>query len=202
MSDDQLSPVADPFRLQNRFALVTGASGNIGQAIAQRLAAAGASVALHNFSDSASADWLEEKICSDGGNAFTLQADLRAEVEVQQMFDLLQARDWKLDCVVNNAAAQPVQMLADMSAEDWREVLAANLDSAFLVSRYGAESMQQRASAVAIVNIASIEGTDPARGHGHYASSKAGLIMQTRSFAFEYGAAGSRKFGFARAHRQ
>ena len=97
-----------------------------------------------------------------------------------------------LDLIVNNAAIQPVQMLADTSPSDWRSVHAANLDSAFFVTRCAARSWQAKGRGGAIVNIASIEGSDPAAGHGHYASSKAGLIMLTRACALEYGPAGIR----------
>ena len=91
------------------------------------------------------------------------------------------------DCVVNNAAMQPVQALPDITLADWQEIMAANLDSAFLVTQAAANSMRQRKVAGSIVNIASIEGIDPASGHSHYATTKAGLIMFTRACALEYG---------------
>lgn len=185
-------PISDLVRLDGRCALVTGASGNIGQGIARSLAATGASVALHYRSDQASIAWLEDEIRGAGGRCVTVQADLRAEAEVTTMFGKLADMDWRADCVVNNAATQPVQALADMSGDEWRDVMRANLDSAFMVTRHAAALMQATGAGGAIVNIASIEGTDPARGHGHYASSKAGLIMQTRAFALEYGDAGVR----------
>jgi len=91
--------------------------------------------------------------------------------------------------VVNNAAAQPVAGLGDMSFADWREVLAVNLDSAFLVSQRAALAWIAAGEPGAIVNIGSIEGQDPAVGHGHYATSKAGLHMLTRAAALEFGSA-------------
>lgn len=182
-------PDTDLFRLDGHCALVTGASGNLGQGIARRLAEAGASVALHYRSDQASIAWLEDEIRGTGSRSVTVQADLRAEAEVDTMFERLADMDWRPDCVVNNAAAQPVKALADMTAGEWRDVMKANLDSAFMVTRHAAALMETAGTGGAIVNIASIEGTDPARGHGHYASSKAGLIMQTRAFALEYGGA-------------
>ena len=87
--------------------------------------------------------------------------------------------------VVNNAAAQPVQSLADMSDESWRSVLNTNLDGPFLVTQRAARAWGERGGA--IVNIASIEGSDPAAGHAHYATSKAGLILFTRAAALEFG---------------
>jgi len=70
--------------------------------------------------------------------------------------------------------------------------MSTNLDSAFLVTQAAARHMRDHAVAGAIVNIASIEGSDPARGHSHYAASKAGLLMLTRACALEYGADGIR----------
>ena len=158
--------------------LVTGASGNLGQGIARRLAEAGARVVIHYHRDAASASSLAAELGVDE----PLQADLGDE---QAVTELLKAA--RPTMVVNNAAAQPVHALADMSFEDWRAVLAANLDGAFLVTRKAAEAWQE--SGGAIVNIASIEGFDPAMGHAHYATSKSGLLMFTRAAALEFGAA-------------
>ena len=92
--------------------------------------------------------------------------------------------------VVNNAAAQTVQSLDDMGPDDWRAMLSTNVDGPFLVTRRAAERWGGRGGAV--VNIASIEGSDPAVGHAHYATSKAGLLMFSRAAALEYGSRGIR----------
>jgi len=95
--------------------------------------------------------------------------------------------------VVNNAAAQPLpKTLLDMSAAEWRAVMAANVDGAFAVTRFAARSMSAQRTAGAIVNIASITGLDPSVGHGQYATSKAAMIMLTRASALEFGPAGIR----------
>jgi NAD(P)-dependent dehydrogenase (short-subunit alcohol dehydrogenase family) len=83
-------------------------------------------------------------------------------------------------------------MFADMSAIEWQQVVAANLDSAVNVSREAIRRMCGQDSGGTIVNIASIEGTDPAMGHSHYATSKAGLLMLTRSLTLEYAGKGIR----------
>ena len=77
-----------------------------------------------------------------------------------------------------------------MRYEDWRAMLAANLDSTFLVMQRAAKLWAGRGGA--IVNIASIEGSDPATGHAHYSTSKAGMIMLSRAAALEYGPVGIR----------
>ena len=182
--------VADLLDLSGKTILVTGASGNIGQGIARRLAEAGAAIVAHYRSDRAAADALVADISA--APSFAIQADLQSEADILQMMEVISDSTPQLDGVVNNAALQSVCALPDMSGGTWREVVSANLDGAFLVSRYAAEAMRQTNTRGAIVNIASIEGTDPAIGHAHYAASKAGLIMLTRSLALEYGCHGIR----------
>jgi NAD(P)-dependent dehydrogenase (short-subunit alcohol dehydrogenase family) len=156
--------------------LVTGASGNIGRGVAVRLAEAGAKVIVHYLRDEASAASLATEI----GAAGVVQADLGDAASVDALFEA-----GRPSMVVNNAAAQPVQPLADMSDENWRSVLSTNLDGPFLVTQRAARAWGEHGGA--IVNIASIEGSDPAAGHAHYATSKAGLIMFTRAAALEFG---------------
>ena len=189
-----LSPdVEDLFNLTGRTILVTGASGNIGRGIAKRLAEAGATIVVHYFSDEAGASDTASAVIELGSESITVQADLTSEEAVARLFNELQQQKVRLDGVVNNAAAQPPpQKLQDMSAENWRAVMAANIDSAFLVTRIAADTMIERGVEGAVVNIASITGSDPSIGHGQYATSKAGLIMLTRAAALEYGPAGIR----------
>jgi NAD(P)-dependent dehydrogenase (short-subunit alcohol dehydrogenase family) len=183
MTEQRPPSILELLDLSGQSVLVTGASGNIGQGIARRLAAAGATVIAHYYRDDKAARGLIDDI----GAGTAAQADLSSAPAVEAL--LAQTIP---DLIVNNAAIQPVQMLADTSPSDWRSVHAANLDSAFFVTRCAARSWQAKGCGGAIVNIASIEGSDPAAGHGHYASSKAGLIMLTRACALEYGPAGIR----------
>ncbi len=180
--------VTELLDLSGRCALVTGASGNIGCAIAKRLAEAGAEVILHYRSGKESAEATTAQIIESGARAISVQTDLTSEADVSHLFSELAEKKLLPDCVVNNAAAQPVQALPDIALSDWQGIMAANLDSAFLVTQAAAKSMRQRKASGSIVNIASIEGLDPASGHGHYATTKAGLIMFTRACALEYGA--------------
>jgi NAD(P)-dependent dehydrogenase (short-subunit alcohol dehydrogenase family) len=173
--------------LAGQRALVTGASGNIGRSIARHLAAAGADVVVHYCSDEAGAAGTAADIAEAGGRATIIGANLADEAAVGAMFDALHSCGDAIRCVVNNAAAQPVTALPDMSGADWQAVLAANLDSAFHVSQAAARALRAAGEPGAIVNVASIEGADPAAGHGHYATSKAGVLMLTRAAALEYG---------------
>ena len=193
MSDkDAVPAVADLLSLQGQRALVTGGSGNIGRGIALRLAEAGADVVVHYQSDADGAAQTVAAITAIGGNAESLQADLTIADEVAGMFGKLDRRGAPLSCAVNNAGGYPVQGFAEMTAIEWQQVMAANLDSAVHVSRESIRRWCDGNVKGAIVNIASIEGTDPALGHSHYATSKAGLLMLTRSLTLEYGGRGIR----------
>ncbi|HNP63262.1 MAG TPA: SDR family NAD(P)-dependent oxidoreductase [Woeseiaceae bacterium] len=163
--------------------LVTGASSNIGQAIAARLASAGAAILAHYNSNEAAVQALLGRI--GGGQA--LQADLADEQSVDTMLSAVQPT-----LLVHNAAQQTVQSLKTMQLADWRSMMAANLDSAFQLTQRLASRWAAVGHCGVIVNISSIEGTDPALGHAHYATSKAGLAMLTRAAAQEFGAAGIR----------
>lgn len=173
--------VPDSLNLAGETILVTGASGNIGQGIARRLAEAGARIVVHYHQDSPSA----RSLATELETGKPLQADLGDEAAVDALLSTAQPT-----MVVNNAAVQPVEPLAGMSVAAWRAVLAANLDGAFLVTQRAARAWGDGGGA--IVNVASIEGADPATGHAHYATSKAGLLMFTRAAALEYGARGIR----------
>jgi len=182
MPNERAPEVSELLSLSGKSVLVTGASGNIGAGIARRLAEAGAIVIAHCHRNERAARELAESL---GGSC--VQADLGNEADVTAMFGEIVPQ-----LVVNNAAAQPVQAISDMSAQDWRAVMATNLDGAFLVTRLAAEAWRATGSGGAIVNIASIEGSDPAAGHAHYATSKAGLLMLTRASALEFGPDGIR----------
>ena len=171
----------DLLSLDGETALVTGASGNIGRGIARRLAEAGAKIVIHYHRDATSARQLADEVGSDA----VVQARLDDAGAIDAIF-----KDHRPTLVVNNAAAQPVEKLAGMSFEEWRAVLSTNLDGPFLVVQCAARAWGDKGGA--IVNIASIEGSDPAAGHAHYATSKAGLLMFTRAAALEYGAQGIR----------
>ena len=191
-SDTAAPKVEDLLNLSGKWALVTGASGNIGGGIALRLAEAGARIIAHCFGNREGADRLAQQINERGGASIVMQADLGSPEKVDALFLQLEQEQCLPEIVVNNAARQPVQTFEDMTFEDWDEMFAANLDSAFLVTQKAARAMRNGKVGGAIVNIASIEGSDPAVAHGHYAATKAGLLMLTRACALEFGAHGIR----------
>ncbi len=185
-------PVATLLDLSGQTALVTGASGGIGAGIAQRLVEAGAKVAIHYRGNESGAQAARDAIRDGGGAAEIFHADLTSEGEVDALLDSIGNTMGLPAIAVNNAGAQPVVPLAEMTLQDWQEVTRANLDSAYLVTQGLAQRLRAANKSGAIVNIASIEGADPAVGHAHYTTSKAGLLMFTRASALEYGEFGIR----------
>jgi len=179
----EVPAIREVLDLSGENVLVTGASGNIGRGIATRLAEAGATVVAHYRHNEAAA----KELIAGIGSGTTVCADLTDEASMRGMLESSSAT-----MLVNNAAVQTVQSLAEMSFVEWRQMMAANLDSAFLLTQCMAERWMATDRGGVIVNIGSIEGLDPAEGHGHYATSKAGLLMLSRAAALEFGKAGIR----------
>ncbi|OLF06797.1 short-chain dehydrogenase [Actinophytocola xinjiangensis] len=170
--------------------LVTGASGGIGAGIALRFAQAGSAVAVHYHRDRDRAQSVVRRIEDLGATATALTADLTDE---HACADLVRAAaDWagRLDTLVNCAGIQPVRPLPELSAADWRAMLDTTLTSAHLCTQAAARIMTGHGGS--IVHIASIEALQPAPGHAHYSSAKAGLVMHARAAALEYGRHGIR----------
>lgn len=170
--------------------LVTGATSTIGQAIARQAAAAGARLALHYHSNEAAAAALAKQL-----DALPVQADLSNPESIKGLINALDANGFHTQALVNNAADQSVGALDQLTLQQWQKMLRTNLDAVFYLTQQLAPAMLENAladRAPAVVNISSIEGTDPAAGHGHYATSKAAVNMLTKSLAAEYGPQGLR----------
>ena len=182
-------PVDKLLDLSDRAAIVTGAGTAIGRAIALRLAEAGARVVVHYRSSEAGARETVAAVEAAGGSAVAIAAELAVAARVDEFLDAAEAAVGRPDALVNNAGAYPVVPLAEMSDEDWRDVLHANLTTAHLCTRGTAARMDPGGS---IVNIASIEALQPMPGHAHYGAAKAGLLAHTRSAALEFGPRGIR----------
>jgi len=184
--------VAELLDLTGKVALVTGASAGIGAGIARRLAEAGAAVAVHYRGGRAAGEAVASAITAGGGEAMTVHGELTDMDAVRKVFAEVEAALGPVDILVNNAARQTHARIAEMEGEEWRGMMAANLDAVFNATRVVTDLMIARKSGGAIVNIASIEGLYPALTHPHYATTKAGLIMFTRASALEFGPHGIR----------
>ncbi|MGH2619491.1 MAG: SDR family NAD(P)-dependent oxidoreductase [Anaerolineales bacterium] len=172
--------------------LVTGAGRGIGTGIALRFSQAGASVAVHYRSSEAGARRVAESIQALGGRALLIPADVRSKTEVEALVARTVKELGRLDVLVNNAGAQPLVSLLDMTESQWDEVIDTNLRGAFLCTQAAAAQMIRQGGGGAIVNIASIEAENPAPRHSHYDASKAGLLMYSRAAARELGPHGIR----------
>lgn len=182
----------EAFSLADQTVLVTGAAGGIGAVTALRLAGAGARVVVHYHTAAERAEDVATHIRELGGKAFTVCADLAGESGIRGLLQELEERRALPDGVVNMAARQDVTAFAEIDAEEWRGLMATNLDGVFLITRETAARWQAAGRGGAVVNVASIEGLDPAPNHAHYSASKAGLLMLTRASALELGPAGIR----------
>ena len=185
-------PVASLLDLSGRTAIVTGASGGIGAGIARRFGEAGANVVCHYNSNRQAAETIAETIRTAGGKAVASQADLSSGEGAASLVAQAISHFGGVDILINNAGQQPVQMLADMSEDDWNAMMAANVAGPFLLVRAFVEQRRKTGKPGSVVNIASIEGHNPAPGHGHYATSKAALLMFTKAAAMEFGPYGIR----------
>lgn len=179
--------IASCLELGGRTALISGASGHIGQHIALMLASAGAKTVLHCHKNTDAANALARKIDKIGGKALVLPCDLSQPEATQNLVAKAHGKGFCADILVNNAARQDVVALADMTAEDWRAMFAATLDSAFALTQAFCGALMDAKKPGTVVNITSIEGFAAAEGHAHYASAKAALLHFTQAAALEYG---------------
>jgi 3-oxoacyl-[acyl-carrier protein] reductase len=169
-----------------RVALVTGASGIIGAAIAQALGSAGFRVAVHYRHGKESADKVVDRIVAAGGEASTVEADLSRQDSVAPMFERIEQQFGPVDYLVNNAGINRDALLAFMSDEQWDEVIATNLRGTYLCSRLALPGMMRRGSG-AICNIVSPAGIRGQPGQCNYSASKGGIIAFTKALAREVG---------------
>jgi 3-oxoacyl-[acyl-carrier protein] reductase len=166
--------------LTGKKALVTGATGGLGGAIARRLHAQGAHVALSGTR----AEALEALAKELGERAEITPCDLSDRDSVEALVPAAEAKLGGLDILVNNAGVTRDNLFMRLKDEDWDLVLAVNLTAAFRLSRAAVKSMMRRRYG-RIVSIGSVVGTAGNPGQGNYAASKAGLIGMSKSLAAE-----------------
>ena len=173
------------FELTGRKALVTGATGGLGQAIARTLHAQGATVALSGTRMQA----LEALAAELGDRAHPVAADLADKDSVEGLVPAAEAAIGPLDILVNNAGITRDNLFMRMKDEEWEQVLAVNLTAAFRLSRSAVKGMMRRRFG-RIVNIGSVVGSTGNPGQGNYAAAKAGLVGLTKALAAEVASRG------------
>lgn len=176
-------------RLENRIALVTGASRGIGEAVAIRLAEEGAHIAINYASDSSKikAEAVAGQVRSLGSRAVVVQADVGAKEQVDHMFDIVEQTLGPVDIVVNNAGIAPFESFMKIKEETWDRTYHTNVKSIFLCSQRAAQGMIDRryGKIINVLSTASLMVTSPVISH--YQSSKAAAHMLTKSMAIELG---------------
>jgi 3-oxoacyl-[acyl-carrier protein] reductase len=168
------------FDLAGKKALVTGASGGIGGAIATELHRQGAVVGLSGTRREA----LDQRAGELGGRVHVLPCNLSEKEEVEALIPAAEAALGGLDILVNNAGITRDGLFLRMRDEDWDEVIAVNLTSAFRLCRAAVKGMMRRRYG-RIINITSIVGVTGNPGQGNYTAAKAGIIGMTKSLAAE-----------------
>jgi 3-oxoacyl-[acyl-carrier protein] reductase len=165
-------------------ALVTGASGAIGGAIARRLGAGGARVACHYHTSRDRAESTLRAVAEAGGEGVLLEADVASAESVESLMQRALDVLGRIDVLVNCAGITRDTLLVRMSERDWDDVVSTNLKSAFLCTRAVLRPMMRQRSG-RILNVTSIVGLTGNVGQANYAAAKAGLIGLTRSTARE-----------------
>jgi 3-oxoacyl-[acyl-carrier protein] reductase len=175
------------FDLTDRTALVTGATGGIGGAIARALHKQGANVAVSGRQK----EKLEKLAAELGSRVCVLPCDLADKAQVAGLIDQAIAKLGRLDILVNNAGLTRDNLFMVMKDEQWDEVIAVNLTSTFMLMRAAARSMMRAKTGYGrIVNISSVSGIVGNPGQGNYAASKAGVIGMSKSLAREVASRG------------
>ena len=168
------------FDLSGMTALVTGASGGIGSAIARAMAGQGARVALSGTREEALASVANEI----GGDPVILPANLSDAASVDALVPQAVERLGKLDILINNAGVTRDNLAMRMKDEEWSDVIRINLEAAFRLSRAALKPMM-RAKYGRIISITSVVGATGNPGQVNYAASKAGLVGMSKALAQE-----------------
>ena len=169
-------------------ALVTGGSGDIGEAICLELARANLHVIVHANSNLAKADTIVEKIIAAGGSAESICFDVTNQEKSQQSVEKL-LEDGPIQILVNNAGIHQDAILAGMKPEQWNQVIDVNLNGFFNVTQPLLLPMMKTRWG-RIINMSSIAGVMGNRGQANYAAAKAGVIGATKSLAMEVASRG------------
>ncbi len=169
------------FDLSGKTALVTGASGAIGEAIARALHAQGATVAISGTRK----DALDTLAAALGDRVHVLPCDLTDGAAVEALVPGAEAAMGKLDILVANAGMNRDNLFVSLKNDDWDRVIAVNLTATFKMTRAAVSTMMRRRFG-RIIGISSVVGFTGNPGQGNYTASKAGMVGMMKSVAAEY----------------
>lgn len=170
--------------LSGKVAIVTGAAQGIGRGIALALGGAGAAVTVADLNDEAGAA-TAAAIAAQGAQSLYVHADVTQEADVRALVDAAVARFGRLDIVVNNAGIVAVQTVEASSVDDWDRVMAVNVRSIFLTTKYALPHLRA-AGGGAILNVASVSSFVAQQGTPAYCASKGAALMLTKALALDY----------------
>ena len=185
-----------PFNLTGKVALVTGGNGGIGLGMATAMAQAGAGIVVWGTNEEKNRK-AEASLRAHGGKVFVQTVDVSSEGQVVHAMQEAVAKMGRVDAVFANAGiGSPARSFIEMTTEQYRKVLAVNLDGVFFTLREAARHMRERAgrgdkggSLVGVASLAAIEG---AARNEHYAASKGAVISMMKSIAVEFARDGVR----------
>jgi 3-oxoacyl-[acyl-carrier protein] reductase len=172
-------------KLQNKVAIVTGASKGIGASIAKHLAAEGAAVVVNYASSKAGADRVVAEIAGKGGKAIAVQADVAKKADVERLFAETKKAFGKLDILVNNAGIYEFSPLEDITDEHFHKLFDLNVLGLIFASRQAAKDFGPEGGS--IINISSVVSTYAPATAAVYSAIKAAVDAVTRSLAKELG---------------
>jgi 2-deoxy-D-gluconate 3-dehydrogenase len=177
-------PIAELFDLREKVALVTGGALGIGQAIALRLAEAGAAVMIADINEAAAEETVE-LIIARGGKAAAVKANAALVRDAEIAAKTTVGTFGRLDILVNNAAIFPPAPMLELTEAQWDKVQSINLKGTFFFSQATAKAMIAAGTGGRIINIASIDAIHPTGSLAAYDASKGGVAMLTESMALE-----------------
>lgn len=172
--------------LENKVALITGASRGIGREIAKRFAEQGANIAFTYLSSVEKGQALEAELEAYGIKAKGFRSDASDYASAEQLVTDVTSEFGTIDILINNAGITRDTLLMRMSEEQWDEVLRVNLKSVFNLTKAATKPMM-RAKSGSIINMTSVVGLMGNAGQANYSASKAGIIGFTKSIAKELG---------------
>jgi len=172
-------------RLQNKVALVTGASRGIGRGIAEVFADEGADVAINYVGNAAAAEETAAYVRGRGRRALTVKADVASRSDVEAMVERVWQEFGPLDILVNNAGIETIVPFLELTDEQWTRLTDINLRGNWLCAQVVCRRLVAEKRQGSIVNIGSIQAAKVLPGRTHYAPTKLGLEALTRNMSAE-----------------
>ena len=175
--------------LNDKIAVVTGASRGIGRQIALTMAKEGAAVIVNYNGSAAGAEAVVKEICEAGGQAEAVQCNVSDYAKAEEFLKYVIGKSKRIDILVNNAGITKDNLLMKMSEEEFDAVIDINLKGTFnCIKHVSRQMLKQRGGR--IINISSVSGVMGNAGQANYCASKAGIIGLTKAVARELGSRG------------